>query len=370
MTTRPVPVPDLIADVAADADIVGLGTSAREAHELFRLVEQTTRQLLDRGFGTIAVLDNQRVGELYDRYLTGADVDIDRALAQAWGPWQIDEMRQALTALREHNRRHPHRPIRIVALGQAGALPADYDRVVELVTAIDPSAAAAVREPLDVIRVAHDAGEHVLRANGTHPGTPFVDLGPGAPGAGGRGGGHPERTEARRLLDLIVDYHANAIGVGYDHDRAEMAAATQLLDHYRRTGDRIVLWEGTAHVAAHGAATLGSHLRRALGDRYVAAHLTFGEGKTPRHDIPPARAGSIEGTLATAGGVQAYDLRTAPPAELAELLDAPCWTRLISGLYDPAKDHEHYYELPSLRASFDVIAFTPTITPVRPVSAG
>lgn len=361
------PASDPITNLAEHAAIVGLGTSTREAHELFREVEQATRRLIDRGYRTIAILDNQRVGELFDQYLAGAEVEIDDALSQAWGPWQTVEMRQALTSLREHNRRYPWRAVRIIGVAGARALPADYDRVVELLTGIDPRVASAVSNHLEVIRVAHGSGEHVLRATGTHPGTPFVDL---ARAARARVASLPEgakRAEALRLLDAIVDYHADAIGVGYDHAQAEHAAATRLLAHHRRTGDRIVLWEGSAHVAAHDGPTVGAHLRQALGDRYVAVHLTFGQGRTPRGGIPPARAGSLEAVLADGGDEHVIDLRAAPPAALRGELDRPWRIRLISGLYDPARDDEHYFEFPSLIDSFDAISFTPTITPVEPL---
>ncbi|QSB16622.1 erythromycin esterase family protein [Natronosporangium hydrolyticum] len=367
MTTQPTRTADLITNLAEHATVVGLGTSTREAHELFRQVEATTLRLVERGFRTIAILDNQRVGELYDQYLGGADLDLDSVLAQAWGPWQVVEMRQTLTALREHNRRHPNDPVRLLGIEGPRALPADYDRVLELLDGIDPPAAAAARGPLEVIRRAHSTGEHVLRALGTHPGTPFVELARAGREATAALPDGAERDEAVRLLDLIVEFHADAIGVGYDQDRAEQAAATRLLAHHQASGDRIVLWEGSAHVAAHGGPTLGSYLRQALGDQYVAVHLTFGAGRTPRHEIPPARAGSLEGTLTAGGGERVVDLRAAAAADPPVALDRRWQIRLISGRYDPARDDDHYYEFPSLADSFDAIAFTPTITPVEPL---
>ncbi|MFJ1537531.1 hypothetical protein ACIODS_03205 [Micromonospora chalcea] len=89
--------PDLIADAAAEAVIVGLGMSTREAHEVFDVVTDTTWRLVERGFTTVAVLDNQRVADLYDRYVSGQDVDIDQALVQAWGPWQVGTTRSSRT---------------------------------------------------------------------------------------------------------------------------------------------------------------------------------------------------------------------------------------------------------------------------------
>jgi erythromycin esterase len=36
-------------------------------------------------------------------------------------------------------------------------------------------------------------------------------------------------------------------------------------------------------------------------------------------------------------------------------------------VYDPAQDAQHYYELPSLRDSFDAVVVVPTVTPTRPL---
>ncbi|MDG4798310.1 erythromycin esterase family protein [Micromonospora sp. WMMD1082] len=358
--------PTAIADLASDAFVVGLGGSTREAHEPFQIVEHATHALIDRGFRVLAILDNQRVGALYDRYVRGADVNIDSSLRQGWGPWQTSEMRDALTRLRRRNATRPDDPVRVIGVGGSRVLPADYDRVVDLIAAISPAEVPQVRELLAVIRTAHDNGEHVQRAQGTHPGTPFVKLARKARAIAGRLEGAGQ-DEAVRLLDMIVEHHANAIGVGYDAEREERAAAERILEWHRRTGDRIVLWEGSAHVAAHGGVMLGSHLREALGDRYFAGHVTFGHGLVRNSKIPLPASGSLEDLLLCAGGERTVNLAADVPVDVAARLDAPWRTRLISGVYDPGDDAEHYYELPSLRSSFDVVVFVPMVAPIQPL---
>ncbi|MFC7549012.1 erythromycin esterase family protein [Plantactinospora sp. GCM10030261] len=360
-----------ISALVKDATIVGLGTGSRAGHELFRLVEHTTHNLIESGFRVIAVLDNQRVGEKLDRFVQGADVDLDAALGQAWGPWRTAEMRDALSWLRRRNERHPGDPVRFVAIGAPGVLPGDYDRVVDLLTRVDGPTTTRVRELLDLVRVAHDSGEHVLRAQGTHPGVPFVELARTARDLTARLAAGAERDEALSLLDAMVEHHANAIGAGYDAAREERAAAGRLLDLQRRTGDRVVLWEGSAHVAAHQSVMMGSHLRTALSDGYAAVHLTFGRGRIPGLDLPDPSPDSLEAVLLAGDGepIHVVDLRSGVPADLAAHVDRPSRTRLISGMYDPEHDEEHYYELPSPRASFDVAAVLPTISPVHPLPA-
>lgn len=366
LATQPIGFrPDVIVDTARDAAIVGLGVSTREAHEMLDLVSEATCSLLQDGFTTIAVLDNQRVGDLYDRFVTGQDVDVDNALAQAWGPWRVAEMRDTLTWLREHNRSRAEAPVRIIGIAGSVVLPTDYDRIIALLTGIDGTAAASVETLLDVIRVAHEGGEHVLRARGMHPGTPFVELARAARATAADLAPCEKREEALGLLDAVVDFHANAIGAGFDGARAERAAADRLIEHHRRTGSRIVLWEGSAHVAAHSAPVIGSHLRNELGDQYVAVHLMFGHGVISRANVPEPWAGSIDAHLAAGSIGRTLDLRTSSTSPVAVCLERPWSTRLISGVYDPADDRRHYVELPSLPGSFDVLVFIPTITPAR-----
>lgn len=359
---------DVIADAAEDASIVGLGVNTRESREVFGFVEDTTLALIERGFGTIALLENPRVTALYDRYITGHDdVDLDEALAQAWGPWQTVEMRQALIGLRGRNAGRQS-PVRIIGVGQARVLTQDYDRAVELLDRIDPVTAADVTETLDVIRVAHTHGEHVLRAHGDHPGIPFADLARTARSTVAELEPSAVRDEALGILDGITDFHTHPTAPGTDMSATSREAAQRLLDHQRDTGERVVFWEGIAHVAAHPGALLGSHLRRSLGEQYVAVLITFDHGRITLTDVPPPRPDSLEATLAADDGTRVIDLHAPKPVNTAAALDRTWSTRLISGVYKAENDHDHYTELPSLSDSFDALAYIPTITPTRPLT--
>jgi erythromycin esterase len=339
---------EALTDLVGHASVVGLGTGTRGGRETFAVVTRATQELVERGFRVIAILDNPRVVELYDRYVRGEDVDVEAALRQAWGPWRTEEMREALDSLRRRNADHPGDPVRVVGVGGSAVRPADYDRVLDLVAAPE---AAKIRELFEVIRTAHDNGEHVQRAQGTHPGIPFVELAREARAIAGGAS-----AEADGLLDAIVEHHANAIGVGYDVAREERAAAERVL---ALRPARVVLWEGSAHVAAD--AMMGGHLRAELGEAYAAVHVTFGHGQVHGVDVPPPVPGSLEDVLLAAGGARTLPLGDGAPAAL----HAPWRTRLISGLYDPARDSEHYHEVRSLRGAYDAVVFVPEISPVR-----
>ena len=355
--------PEHLAELTGTATVVGFGTTTREAHEIFRLVEAATLALADRGFRTVALLENPRVTALFDMFVTGETIDIDAALSQAWGPVQTQEMRAALTTLREWNAARKTDPVRIIGVTDETALISDYDQVVELVGAIDPDVVGEVADLLDTVRVAHDGGEHVERAKGTHPGTPFVDLAKEARAKVSTLPDSPDRAAALELLRHIVTYHGNAIGVGYDSAKEERQAANRILDHHRNTGARVVLWEGSAHTAAHPAPSVGAFLRQELRDDYLAVHVTFGQGTVERTVIPAPRTDSLEGHLAAAEGPRTVDLRSAPGSVVPDL--SRSWlTRLISGMYDPSEDHKHYFEF-TLADAFDALVYIPTITPTQ-----
>lgn len=360
--------PEVITDAAADAAIVGIGVSTRESREVFEFVEHTTHVLIGSGFSTIALWENPRVTDLYDRYITGGDVGVDDALSQAWGPWQTVEMRQALIGLRDLNIGR-ETPVRIIGVGQARVLTQDYDRAVQLLDGIDPATAAEVKERLDVIRIAHTHGEHVLRAHGGHPGTPFAELARAARAAAAELEPSQARDDALGILDGIVDFHTHPMAPGADMSEASREAAGHLVDHQRDTGERIVFWEGIAHVAAHPGPMLGAHLRQALDQRYVTVLVTFDHGRITLMDVPPPRPDSLEAAIAEAGGARVVALHAAQAADIADELDRAWSTRLISGVYRAENDHDHYTELPSLSGSFDVVTFIPTVTTVHALGA-
>lgn len=354
-----------VVELASGARLVGLGTATREGHETFDFVEQVTFGLMARGFRTLALRDGISIGQQYDAFVAGADLDLDALLRQAWGPWQTVETRKVLERLRRWNREHPGDPVRVLGVDGRRPLVDDYDRVIRLAQGLEPSTGDEVRIMLESIRVAHEAGEHVLHKLGIHPGTPFVKTARAARSLVTALPDTEKRREALRLLEGIVDFHANAIGEGYDAAREEADVAQVLLEHHAETGRRIVYWDGSLHTAAHGDAA-GRHLREAVAQEYVAVHVTFGEGRVERFPLPPARPGSLDDLVTRGGEVTVMDVRRTGRRAAATPID----TRVVSGMYLPAEDDQHYFTLPDLQESFDVVVGLPRITPVTDVTGG
>ena len=74
--------PEALAELAATAKVVGLGQSTRAGRETFEVLRRTSEALVERGFRTVAFLDNQRVGDLYHRFVSGLDDDLEGAVKQ------------------------------------------------------------------------------------------------------------------------------------------------------------------------------------------------------------------------------------------------------------------------------------------------
>lgn len=353
-----------IARLVADATIVGLGCNTRESHDLFRLVEDVTHHLIEAGFRVVAIYEEPRVCEMFDRYILGEDVDLNAAMSQAWGLFQTVEMKHALLRLRERNSRNPLDPVHIIGIDQPHAIVADYDEAVDQLSRIDPNVAVRVEEKLNSIKIAHGSGEHVFHAHGAHSGIPFIETAQEARAVVASIPESDGRDKALQLLNAIVDHHRNGVAP----KKAQETAAATLLAFQRRTGNRVVLWDAFYVLAAHEGEALGFHLRQALGDQYKVVLVLFGSGRILGGTVPQARADSLEAYLASAGGARMLDLRS--PDAPAEVVERPWPIRAVSGIYHPDHDHQHYYKIPALRASFDVLVFLPETDAVRPLPTG
>ncbi|MFF4605302.1 erythromycin esterase family protein [Streptomyces sp. NPDC001339] len=377
----------LAARIATGATIVGIGGSTRFSHEVSGLQDQLFRRLVTQhGFRLLALQEHAGAADRLDRYVRTGEGSAESALDASWRPWRTTETAAALRWIRAFNRDHPDDQVRIIGTKPAQAQHEDYDAVLGHVRAVAPDRLPELAAHLEPIRTAHDLDEHVQRSQGVHPGRPFAEHARDAlalltsltTAEGAKGG---EAVLAR--MRLIVDFHEQSVAGRGSFGGEDDAAADMLAGHQRRTGLRMVFWDGIAHTSAapfrlgmvsDGALmpSIGSELRARYGAGYVAVAIGFhhgdlgvvtvpeppadfldaelGRADTPAHwlDLRGEHAGDGERGEHAGDGERGEDIRRrwAGPAKM----------RVISGVYDPAQDADAYLSVASLTAAFDVLA--------------
>ncbi|MFD7729146.1 erythromycin esterase family protein [Kitasatospora phosalacinea] len=374
------PLPDAVLDgiaarLAAEAEVVGVGESTRFSRETFEVRDQLFRRLVrEHGFRALAVQDDAVAAAALDAYANGGGGSAASALAGAWKPWRTAETAAVLEWVRAFNLEHPDDPVRIFGVRPAQAGPADYDAVLAYVRAAAPELLARVAAHLEPVRSAHETAEHVQRARGVHPGRPFAEHARDAlalvaplPGAD-RVGGAAER------MRLIVEFHERSVaGRGNYAGEAEVWAET-IADFRRRTGLRVVYWDGIGHTSAAGAvlglapergaqATTGSVLRERYGARYVSAAIGFHHGDLGVVTVPAPAADLVDARLGEgAPAARWLDLRA---EDVRRRWDGPAKVRVVSGVYTPERDAAEHLAVASLAAAFDVVVHLHRATAVR-----
>ena len=143
-----------------------------------------------------------------------------------------------------------------------------------------------------------------------------------------------------------------------------------ILDHNPK--EKIVLWAHNGHVATSGFSygTMGSALRRIYGEEMVVLGFTFNQGSfqamaqggggLKNFTVPPAKAETLDGTLAAAGlPLFALDLRGAPP-----WFHLPRGSRQIGAVYPEGDPYALVANLVPNDA-FDALLFVDTTTAAR-----
>ncbi|WP_051732307.1 erythromycin esterase family protein [Kitasatospora phosalacinea] len=374
------PLPDAALDeiagrLAAGAEVVGIGESTRFSRETFEVRDQLFRRLVrEHGFRALAVQDDAVTAAALDAYANGGGGSAASALAGAWKPWRTAEMAAVLDWVRAFNLDHPGGPVRIFGVRPAQAGPADYDAVLAHVRAAAPELLARVAAHLEPVRTAHETAEHVQRARGIHPGRPFAEHARDAlalvaplPGADLPGG-------AAERMRLIVEFHEHSVAGRGDYAGEAEAWAGAVADFRRRTGLRVVYWDGIGHTSAAEAvlglapergarATVGSALRERYGARYVSAAIGFHHGDLGVFTVPDPAADLVDARLgAGAPAARWLDLRE---EEVRRRWDGPAKARVVSGVYTPERDAVEHLAVASLAAAFDVLVHLRRATAVR-----
>jgi len=349
-------IDELAATIAEGATVLGMGESTRFGHETFDLRDRLLRRLVhDHAFRALAVQDSAGVGADLDAYVLGEGT-AESALRNAWRPWRTAEMVATLEWIRAYNAEHADDPVRILGVKPVQAQPADYDAVLEAVGEAAPDLAAH----LDPIRTAHQVDEHVQRARGIHPGRPFAEHARDALALVASVPGLAPDVLAR--MHLIVEFHERSVaGRGSYASDAEVWAGT-VVAYQRSHGVRVAYWDGIGHTSAtpvgvglapgDGAEpTVGSVLRGRYGTGYVSLGIGFHHGDLGVAVVPDPSPDWVDAKLGATGAPANWlDLRDEPGA-----WEGPARLRVISGVYDPARDADEHLAVASLVDAFDVL---------------
>ncbi|WP_280233859.1 erythromycin esterase family protein [Nocardia cyriacigeorgica] len=358
----------------AEATVVGLGESTRFSRQTYGVRERLFRALVrEHGFRALAIQDGARSGARLDDYVRTGTGDPATALTDAWRPWRTAEMVATLEWIRDFNAEHPEDPVAVFGVNPPAAEDSDYDVVIEHVRRHAPEALEQLESHLTPIRTAHRVDEHVQRHQGIHPGRPFADHARDAMVVLNQLSDTPDDVTER--MRMIVAFHENSVAGQGGFGRDERSSATTIVERHRRTGAKIVYWDGIGHTAAADANLgvtdpvrfrgAGFHLRNEFGARYVSVAIGFHHGDLGAA-IAPAPAPDLVDAALGAVDLPAFivDLRDDVPEAVDRWRRAPAKLRTISGIYDPAEDAEAFTSVESLAAAFDVLIHIRETTPV------
>ncbi|MEV6771740.1 erythromycin esterase family protein [Nocardia sp. NPDC051030] len=354
------------------ADVIGIGESTRFARETFTIRERLTWELVrEHGFRLLAVQDSANAGERMDLFVRTGAGSAESALETAWRPHRTAEMAGALEWIREFNLTHTEDPVQIIGVQPPKAGSADYDAVVDAVRAAAPDRLSELAGHLDPIRTVHTiADEHVQRARGIHPGRPFAEHARDAAALLESLAGISEEVRAR--MRFIVEFHEQSVAGRGSFVGGDEPGAGRIMAEMRRTGRRAVYWDGISHTAAAPAglgladgsaahSTVGSVLREHYGPGYASIAIGFHHGNLGVAQVPDPAPDFLDALLGEIDlPVLWADLRGAggPAVEPAKL-------RVISGVYDPARDAAEHMLVASPAAAFDVLIHVREASPVR-----
>ncbi|MFI0710490.1 erythromycin esterase family protein [Streptomyces inhibens] len=366
---------ELAEKLAVATMIVGIGESTRFSRETFDLRDRLFRKLvLHHGFRALAVQDSAGVAAGLDRYVRAGEASAESALDGAWRPWRTAEMAAALEWIRAFNQEHPNDPVRIFGVKPVQAQPEDYDAVLDHVRASTPERLAEVTSHLDPIRTAHHTEEHVQRARGMHPGRPFADHARDALALIRSLPDADQDNDVLARMRLIVDFHEHSVAGRGNFAGDATVWADAISDYQRRTGLRVVYWDGIAHTSAaavtsglapqHGPQpSIGSLLRKRYGTQYVSVAIGFHHGDLGVVTVPEPAGDLIDAKLGEVDlPAHWLDLRR---DAVRRRWDGPAKARVISGVYDPSRDAAEHIAVASLADAFDVLIHIRRVSPVR-----
>ncbi|WP_435846868.1 erythromycin esterase family protein, partial [Streptomyces fradiae] len=371
-----------------DASVVGMGEATHGSHEFPATKDRVFRHLVrEHGFRTFALEAAWSTGVLLDAYVRYGEGDPRRIMREdfqyTYALANTAEHLALIEWMRDHNRRHPHDPVRFMGDDWGYTGPELYDRVTGHVAATRPELAPRLDALYRGLRPTVPSAEYQKR----YLAKPLAErremaertgralaLLRSSPPKGGDGREADAYAWTLRHA-TVIDQTARGYAFDFDDPR-QVAAGMRYRDEamadniawwHRHTGHKVLLSGHNNHVGYEPEdpevlpRTQGAFLRDRLGARYRAVGFTFGQGSFKAtdpeeremltHTVGPPPPGGNEDTLDRVRHDRyVLDLRTAPPAARRWLATARP-TRSVGTAYP---EERTTYDI-ALARSYDVL---------------
>lgn len=377
-TTDPeLPLTELapIGDAIQDAVVVGLGETVRAGSEAIHMAHRVIRYLVEeKGFRALAFQDDESVIAELDAYVTGGEGDLTDLMGNMWNPWRAVEVREALQWVHDFNSSRADEQVRLVGLAPAAARPPYYDHILEALSQVNAPELDEVADLYEVIRTAHDINEHVQISRRLHPGGSYVNRARRARDLVATALSSSDDAHIRALAELIVDFHGSSAAGDYPVVDMTSDVADRITNYQRETGRKVIFWEGLAHTMVDKTVSsadpvedsaVGTKLYHRLGSDYLSLLIAFTHGDIHGGDVIPwPQEGTLDARLALPQlDNYVLDLSSPRSADIDEWLRGSHRMRIISGIYDPLHDGDHYASFPMLDDMFAAIIRIGRISP-------
>lgn len=375
-------------NVVGDSRVVSLGEATHGTREFFqmkhRLVEFMVEKLGFTLFGIEANLTEARV--VNDFVLHGRGDPAMALKGLYFWTWNTEEVLEMLRWMRRYNERAPvDKQVRFFGFDMqepsvAFACLRDYLKQVDadLVREMETNVAPVVKvrggnAGTATLRADIDKALRKIEQTMLHERTVYVER-----------SSHIAYADARQDLDVLRQFlemvSSERIDALNARDRAMAQNVLSTLDRYPKA--RAALWAHNGHIAtapyAGGAvASMGMHLRQALGSQMLTLGFVFRQGEFQAYDGTPERRGLIpfrvepssaatltEALAAAKTPIALLDLRTLPrTGPVASWFGDRQRTRQTGAVFTPTDDS---LVPEQISQSYDVLMFMESTTRARP----
>ncbi|MFV2120363.1 erythromycin esterase family protein [Streptomyces sp. Act-28] len=373
--------------------IVGLGEATHGTSEFFQLKHRLLEFLVEEmGFSVLAMEASASAGPAVDAYVRRGVGDAAGVLAGlGFWTWRTREVLGMIEWMREYNRGRPEdRKVRFAGVDpqQCGGSLAVLGSFLRKVT---PDREAGLLSPLRVLAKAYPGSQPDPRRRLVRDAEELLEF------LHVHGAGAADVLRHARILVRAADLVTRARQhtdpeqtASAARDRYMAEAVGELFDD---PSAKVALWAHNGHITrgrrGGTVPAMGQHLHTRYGDAYYALGLLFGSGSfrarrmwpgpwsRPRAGAPvtnrigPARPGTVEARLATAGpGDRLVDLRSAAGAPRAvwEWLDGRHHLRSF-GAVVPRWTYRFDLRPVSPAEEYDGLAYVAVSTGSRPLPA-